>query len=164
MKPFFVSKLYCLFLTGPGIRYVPENVWHSKFFWMAIAVMVVVIILYHNKSSIMANPSISNLFNSLFANDPNAARISYSSDGRSGHVHYKSREANFAMYYEFGGGDVVTSIVIPSEKDWLAATGLPLEQREPVLHFIGGQVVKDQTTGGSGSFKIEGNWLNIYGK
>lgn len=87
-------------------------------------------------------------------------KIRYSSDGRSGHVHYESPETIFTLYYEFGGGDVVACIDIPSPQDWQKHTGLPVEQRDEVLNFIGGQVVQDQTR--SGSFKIEGNWLNIY--
>jgi hypothetical protein len=39
----------------------------------------------------------------------------------------------------------------------------PLARRDEVLNFIGHQVVKDQTTGGRDYFKIEENWLNIYG-
>lgn len=93
---------------------------------------------------------------------PGAATIRYSSDGRSGYVHYQSPEAQFALYYEFGGGDCVASIDIPGPGDWEKHTGLPPSGRDEVLNFIGRQVVKDQTTGGNGYFKIEENWLNIY--
>ena len=100
----------------------------------------------------------------LFSGSANAgaARVSYSSDGRSGRVLYKSPEARFALYYEFGGGDCVACIDVPSPEKWESHTGLPLARRDEVLQFIGTQVVKDQTTGGRGYFKIEGNWLNIY--
>lgn len=101
-------------------------------------------------------------FKSLFGQKSGAPKIAYSSDGRSGYVHYQSQESNFNMYYEFGGGDVVASINIPNTNEWVAKTGLPLERREEILNFIGRQVVKDQTTNGRGSFKIEGNFLNIY--
>ncbi len=37
-----------LLLFGPGVRFVPENVWHSKFFWLALVVMIAGIFLYHN--------------------------------------------------------------------------------------------------------------------
>ena len=90
------------------------------------------------------------------------SKVSYSSDGRCGYVHYKGPEAAFALYYEFSGGKCVASINIPGPPNWEKETGLPLERREAVLHFIGQQVVKDQTTFGAGYFKIEGDWLNIY--
>jgi hypothetical protein len=91
-----------------------------------------------------------------------AARLSYSSEGRSGHVHYQSRAASFTLYYEFGGGDCVAWIDIPSPRDWERNTGLPLARRDEVLRWIGERVVQDQTVGGSGRFAIEGNALNIY--
>ncbi len=90
------------------------------------------------------------------------AKVLYSSEGRHGYVHYKSSAANFSMYYEFGGGNCVVSIDIPSIEHWKTETGLSPEHRDNVLNFIGQQVVKDQTTGGGGYFKIESNWLNIY--
>jgi len=94
--------------------------------------------------------------------NPNGAKIKYVSEGRSGKVVYESAEATFALYYEFGGGDVVACIDIPSEQNWEKHTGLPLGQRDEVLHFIGKQVAKDQISSGKGSYKIEKNWLNIY--
>ncbi len=97
-----------------------------------------------------------------FEQDPDAPKIRYASDGRSGQVVYESAEATFSLYYEFGGGDVVACIDVPSPEKWQAHTGIPPERRDEVLHYIGRRVVQDQTTGGGGSFKIEGNWLNIY--
>jgi hypothetical protein len=119
-------------------------------------------LLNENKLTPMANSVFKSLFQSIFGLDSNVPKVSYSSDGRSGHVHYQSKEGSFAMYYEFGGGDCVASIDIPSKEDWVAKTGIPLERREAVLNFIGQRVVKDQISSGLGSFKIEGDWLNIY--
>ncbi len=110
----------------------------------------------------MAILSIKSLFHSIFGQVSTTAKVSYSSDGRCGHVHYQSKEGSFAMYYEFGGGDCIASLIIPSKEDWVAKTGIPLERREYVLNHIGQRVVKDQISNGMGSFKIEGNWLNIY--
>ena len=94
--------------------------------------------------------------------NPSGAKIKYVSEGRSGKVVYESAEATFALYYEFGGGEVVACIDIPSEQNWEKHTGLPLGRRDEVLHFIGKQVAKDQISSGKGSYKIEKNWLNIY--
>lgn len=124
--------------------------------------LVIASILFKNKLQRLANMKTYDLFKSPFGEKSDAPKISYSSDGRCGQVHYRSKAGNFDMYYEFGGGDVVAGINVPSPKDWVAQTGIPLEQREEVLNLIGQQVVKDQTTNGRGSFKIEGNFLNIY--
>ncbi len=89
-------------------------------------------------------------------------RVLYSSDGRSGYVHYQSADADFALYYEFCGGDCVAGIDIPKPEEWEDHTGLPLARREEILDFIGRQLMKDQTTLGRGYYRIEGNFLNIY--
>ena len=150
-----------ILLFGPV---VPEVVWRSKFFWIALIVMIVGILVYHNlKRSTMIKGSFLGQIIGIFGGKaPRTPQIRYSSDGRSGHVHYQSAETTFALYYEFGGGDCVVCIDIPDPQNWEKVTQIPLERRDEVLGFIGQQVVRDQTTGGHGSFKIEGNWLNIY--
>ena len=108
---------------------------------------------------------LNNLVNKLFwllSGASGGPKVRYSSNGRSGYVHYQSPESSFEMYYEFGGGNCVAGINVPSPQNWEKETALPLSRREEVLNFIGEQVVKDQTTGGTGYFKIEGDWLNIY--
>jgi hypothetical protein len=161
-----VHNLLNIMLFGPGIRFVPEVVWRSKFFWIALLVMIVGILIYHNRSSFSSMKK-DNLFSKFFSllgfnTHTGPPKILYSSDGRSGHVWYRSAETEFAMYYEFCGGNCIVGIDVPSVETWKQTTGLPLERREEVLNFIGQQVVKDQITGGLGYFKIEGNWLNIY--
>jgi hypothetical protein len=90
------------------------------------------------------------------------ARVSYTSEGRSGRVIFSRGLQSFAMYFEFGGGDVLASISIPSVKAWEKETGYSLHQRDAILNFIGQCVVKDQTTKGTGRFEIEDEWINIY--
>lgn len=127
--------------------------------------MVVGMLVYHNyKLNKMGNGHLWDKLLSIFSPGSNsdAVTIRYTNDGRSGHVWYRSRETEFAMYYEFSGGDCVASIDIPSPENWEKATRLPLERRIEVLEFIGRQVAKDQVSSGTGYFKIEGNWLNIY--
>lgn len=159
-------NVFNVILFGPGIRYVPDFVWRSKFFWIALVVMIVGILIYHNRSSFssMKKDNILSKLLGVFGLNTHTGppKVLYSSDGRSGHVWYRSTETEFAMYYEFCGGNCIVGIDIPSVETWKQTTGLPLEGREEVLNFIGQQVVKDQVTGGLGYFKIEGNWLNIY--
>ena len=143
----------------PGIRYIPEVVGDSKVFWISVAGLSLAIVLYHNFPSIKMN---IRKFLGLLSGEKKHPQISYSSEGRYGHVHYQSPETAFALYYEFGGGNCVACISIPSPASWEAETSLPLARRESVLQFIGQQVVQDQTSSGTGYFKIEGDWLNIY--
>lgn len=90
------------------------------------------------------------------------AHLSYSSEGRSGTVYYRSDVANFSMWWEFGSGDAIAIINIPEPKYWEAQTGILLDQRDAVLDFIGQQVLKDQVSSGRGRYEIEGSFLTIY--
>jgi hypothetical protein len=82
-------------------------------------------------------------------------------EGRGGTIYYDSETSHFSMWWEFGGGNALAIIDIPTEKHWTAVTQLPIEQRETVLRFIGEQVV-DRETHGRGSFIIGDNVLTIY--
>lgn len=95
-------------------------------------------------------------------NLPAVPQIGYSNEGRSGKVHYSQGEIAFSLDYEFGSGNCVAYLFLPSPENWEAATNLPLALREQTLQVIGHQVVKDQVSSGKGYFKIEGNWLYIY--
>ena len=150
-------RVLILPLFGAGIGYVPDFVFQTRAFWLLLAVVIAGIFLYQQ---LMLNRKRNSLTSH---NQQGSAKILYTNEGRGGYVWYRSREAEFAMYYEFSGGDCIASIDIPGPEDWEKHTGLPLARRDEVLHFIGQQVVKDQTTDGKGSFKVEGGWLNVYG-
>jgi hypothetical protein len=100
---------------------------------------------------------------SLFGPAPadGSYQVSYANQGRCGYVYYRSRECDLDMYFEFGGGDVVASINVPSPTEWTSKTGLPLERRLAILNNIGKQVVRDQTTMGRGAYEIEDGWIVI---
>lgn len=145
-----------LYLSG---SFIPQHVFRSWFFWVALIVMIAGILLYHN--GYFSKRSTRKPGSSVEVN-PDGMRISYSSKGRSGNVHYQSSEASFSMYYEFGGGNCVAWIDVPGTEQWEKVTGLPLARREEVLNAIGKRVVQDQVSSGKGYYKIEGNAINIY--
>lgn len=83
------------------------------------------------------------------------ARVTYVNEGRSGRVVFSQGMQSFDMYFEFGGGDVVAAIDVPSEAEWGAKTGIPVAMRGAILEFVGRSVVRDQTSGGNGSFEVQ---------
>ncbi|WP_232074185.1 hypothetical protein [Spirosoma aureum] len=89
------------------------------------------------------------------------ARILYTSEGRSGTVHFRSEETSFDMWYEFAGGNALAIINIPTPQYWQQLTKTPLLQRPAILQFIGEQVVRDQVTS-EGYFRIDDDFITIY--
>lgn len=90
--------------------------------------------------------------------------LSYFEQGRSGTITFQNSETLFDMYYEFGGGNCVVTIFVPSPEQWENKTGLSLETREITLHQIGKEVVKDKLSNGKGFYTTEGNFIHLYGK
>ncbi len=87
-------------------------------------------------------------------------KVSFSVKGRSGHAVYLSKRSRFKMAWEMGTGDIITILDSPSVERWEDVTNIPLAKRESVLHFIGRNVVL-QETHGSGSYEIRGSSIYI---
>jgi hypothetical protein len=90
------------------------------------------------------------------------ARVTYVSEGRSGMVIFSKGLKSFAMYYEFGGGDTLATIDVPSAREWEKETGFPLAARPAILEFIGRSVVREQTTLGTGRFELHDRYISIH--
>ncbi|MCB0631016.1 MAG: hypothetical protein R2824_15010 [Saprospiraceae bacterium] len=93
----------------------------------------------------------------------NKAKVSFSTEGRGGNVFYRGEEGSFSMYWEFGGGNVIAIIDVPSAKQWEVRTQIPLDKRMDILNYIGKRTVAVQTTDGKGSYVIRDNCIEIKG-
>lgn len=88
-------------------------------------------------------------------------RLHYTSLGRGGYVRFENNLTSFDMWWEFGGGNALALIDIPSEQNWEATTKIPLAQREETLRFIAEQVIQDQASG-RGTYTWDDRTLTIY--
>ncbi|HSF90088.1 MAG TPA: hypothetical protein VLA46_11760 [Saprospiraceae bacterium] len=75
------------------------------------------------------------------------AHVGYENEGRSGYVIFYRNDLTARFYYEFGGGDTVAIITIPSPERWEAETRIPLPERQVILEFIAKRVIRDQAAG-----------------
>ncbi len=92
---------------------------------------------------------------------PRNSRLLYREEGRCGWVRFQSDVTSFDLYWEFGGGDVVAIIDVPTAADWTAKTRLPVEQRSQVLRFIAETVIEEKFAGGN-SYEIGDHWISIF--
>lgn len=70
--------------------------------------------------------------------------VGYQNEGRSGYVIFYRNDLTVRFYFEFGGGDAVAIISIPTPTQWEAETKMSLAERMPVLEFIAKRVIRDQ--------------------
>lgn len=133
-----------------GIYYVPPIVYKSKWFWILLFVMVVAIIIYHNAKRTSKNSSHM------------AKRLTYFNQGRGGTVVYADSVSSIKLDFEFGGGNCVAIIFIPSKQTWENITKRTLAERDQIVEFIARQSLKDQVAGGR--YEIKEQYIEFYSK
>ena len=87
-------------------------------------------------------------------------KLSYTSEGRAGHVIYTDSISVITLEYEFGGGNCIAIIFIPAANNWEKETNRPLSEREDILQFISSQATHDQVS--NGYYEIKENFIEIY--
>ena len=73
--------------------------------------------------------------------------LRYAENGRSGVINFDDGRGRFDMYWEFGGGNALVVIDVPTEAEWAPCTGIPVVERPQVLQYIAKQVIQDKTLG-----------------
>ena len=89
-------------------------------------------------------------------------QVSYTQEGSGGYFYYKSKDGNLSGWWDFTGGETLASLTVPSEAEWASKTQIPIIQRNAVLHYIGRETVRQQTTIGHGRYEIGPNYILIY--
>lgn len=89
------------------------------------------------------------------------ASVRYSMKGRFGFITFNYNDKELSFYFEYIGGNNLAVIWIPLPENWEKETGLPLNEREKILHQLGRQVVSDQISGGKGYFTMENGFMYI---
>ena len=85
--------------------------------------------------------------------------LHYAQNGRGGTLTYEREQVRINFDWEFGGGDCVAIIFVPTEAQWEKATGLSLAERLPVLEFVARQVIRDQAP--HCRYEISDPWIEI---
>ena len=75
------------------------------------------------------------------------AHVGYEGNVRAGYVIFYRDDIMLKFPNEMGAGTTLSIINVPTEEHWTSITKLPLEDRLPILEFIGERVVRDQATG-----------------
>jgi ssDNA-binding replication factor A large subunit len=97
---------------------------------------------------------------SLFRASPAMSyRVEISEDGRSGQVRYSEGTTASVFYWEFGGGDTIASISVPTEQKWAKETPWPLERRDEILQRVAAETIRQKCAGCVAEF--DRGWINL---
>lgn len=86
--------------------------------------------------------------------------LRYINQGRGGTILYTDNLGDIQLDFEFGAGNCVAIIFIPSQESWVHFYKRTPETRWPVVNFVAGQAVKDQTSGGY--YELYDQYIEIY--
>lgn len=87
-------------------------------------------------------------------------QLLYVNTGRDGYVIYRDIRSEIKMYYEFGGGNCIAIISIPSTADWEKETNRSLSDRTAIITFVAERATKEQVS--NGYYKITEDCIEIY--
>jgi hypothetical protein len=89
-----------------------------------------------------------------------ARKLEYEGTYRAGTIIYTDGDHTIRFYHEMCGGSLHFSIDIPAADHWVAATGLPLSDREEIVNFVAAQVKRDQAP--TWNYRITPNTIDFY--
>ncbi len=87
-------------------------------------------------------------------------KLQYANQGRGGYVIYTDSQSEIKLDFEFGGGNCVAIIFIPSAEKWSTETGRPVSERDETLLFIASQALNDQVS--NGYYKITDQFIELF--
>ncbi|HRI28441.1 MAG TPA: hypothetical protein PK239_00240 [Chitinophagales bacterium] len=100
----------------------------------------------------------------FYSNTPaalNIPQLRFSDEGRGGTIWYENGAIGFSLWWEFGAGNAIAIIDVPTEEQWEEYTQLTLSSRKVILAFIAQQVIERKTSGDC-RFVIGANTITIY--
>jgi hypothetical protein len=71
-------------------------------------------------------------------------RVTFISQGRAGIVEYHDEIGSVRMDYEFGGGDCVAFIFLPSDTAWINSWHRSPESKEAIMRVIAEETVRQK--------------------
>lgn len=91
--------------------------------------------------------------------DSFSRRLQYLEQGRAGVITYCEGDLRIAFDWEFGGGNCVVIIFVPTPEHWEAQTNTPLDRRQEILEFVADRAIRDKAP--SCYPRISDNWIEI---
>lgn len=89
-------------------------------------------------------------------------KLEYINQGRGGYVVYKDGQSDIKLFFEYGGGNCVAIIYVPTIDEWTSKTNRPIADRKAILTFVAEQSIKDQAP--NSIYELSDTCIEIYTK
>ena len=87
-------------------------------------------------------------------------KLEYINKSRGGIIIYKDDQEDLKFEFEYGGGNCVVIIYVPTIYEWKTQTDTKNSDRNSILAFIAEQAIKDQVP--NGFYKLSDNCIKIF--
>ena len=111
-----------------------------------------------NEDLILRDELITKTFNKIMR------EVKYENQGRGGYAIFIEGFKSIKFEMEYGGGDCIFIVYIPSKEKWEAQTDFPLEEREDIVTFVADRVLRDQTSSSNAYYKISETDIAYFNK
>lgn len=88
-------------------------------------------------------------------------RVRIVEHGRDGEVIYEEGGRALSFYWEFGGGNVVTSVSVGDDAEWRAHHGWAADRRAEIIARVTGEVIRQRAPTCRGEMDASGRFLNF---
>lgn len=78
--------------------------------------------------------------------DRHVGHVGYINHGRSGTVIFFRNDLTLHFSFEFGGGETLAIVDVPTPENWEKETKIPLADRQPILEFVAKRIIRDQAS------------------
>lgn len=93
--------------------------------------------------------------------DPAKGNVEIQAHGRSGTIVYSEPAGSLSFFWEFGGGDVVVTIMVGTATDWAKQYPWAVERRSGILRRIADEVIRQKAPGCCAETDDVGGFINI---
>lgn len=111
-----------------------------------------------NEDLILRDEVITKTFNKIMR------EVKYENQGRGGYAIFVEGLKSIKFEMEYGGGDCIFILYIPSAEKWETHTDFPLKEREEIIKFVADRVLRDQTTSSDAYYKISETDIAYFNK
>lgn len=86
--------------------------------------------------------------------------VTIQQEGRGGTIYFEHAGGRIPLYWEFGAGDCIAIIFLPSDTAWEQAFGSAAARKADFINLIAAEIIRQKAPGCQA--RLQDSWLEIY--